>query len=145
MMKLRQIFTCVVCLLTFGAKSIMAQEEAEKYVMYSLTTTGAFPTDGDWTVPGGSYSKSGVNNSDDTQDPKRWTMKKTDNYIQCTCNQAIAEGDVIAITGTPQSTSTDGFCIRLENSTTAEAITQIKASGKKTEQTGIPKRNLKSI
>lgn len=28
------------------------------------------------------------------------------------------------------------FCIRLENSTTAEAITQIKASGKKTEQTG---------
>ncbi len=134
MMKHRQIFTWIVCLLTFGIQSVMAEEE--KYVMYSLTTTGDFQTDdGDWTVPGGSYSKNGVNNSDDTQDPKRWTMKSTGAYIQCTCSQAIAEGDVIEITGTPQSTSTSGFCIRLEGDNNADILANMKSSGKKKEQT----------
>ena len=135
MIKHRQIFTWIVCLLTFGIQSVMAAED-DKYVMYSLTTTGDFPTDGNWTVPGGSFSKSGVNNSDDTeQTPKRWTMKSTGAYIQCTCNQAIAEGDVIAITGTPKSTSTSGFYIRLEGDNYADVMANIKASGKSKEQT----------
>ncbi len=107
-----------------GVQSVSAQS-----AIFSLETTG----DGNATV--GTFAKSGVNNSDDTQDPKRWTMKSTGAYIQCTCSQAIAEGDVISITGTPQSTSSAGFCIRLEGDNNADILANMKSSGKKKEQT----------
>ena len=123
---MKRLFTIIFSALMMltGVQSVSAQS-----AIFSLETTG----DGNATT--GTFDKKGVNTSDDTQDPKRWTMKSTGAYIQCTCSQAIAEGDEIAITGTPQSTSTSGFYIRLEGDNNADAVAGIKASGKKKEQT----------
>ena len=124
---MKRFFTIIFSALMMltGAQCVSAQT-----AIFSLETTG------DGNAITGTFEKSGVNNSDDTeQTPKRWTMKSTGAYIQCTCNQAIAEGDVIAITGTPKSTSTSGFYIRLEGDNYADVMANIKASGKSKEQT----------
>ncbi len=122
-----KIFVWLAFLWVVAWQSTRAQE----FVKYSLPTLGDFETT---IVRGGSFAKSGVNNSDDTQDPKRWTMKSTGAYIQCTCAQAIAEGDELVLTGTPKSTSTSGFSIRLEGTKTATTIASLKSSGKMKEQ-----------
>lgn len=123
---MKKLFTFIfsALMMLMGIQNVTAQT-----AIFSLETIG----DGNATV--GTFAKSGVNNSDDSQDPKRWTMKSTGAYIQCTCTQAIAEGDVISITGTPKSTSTAGFLIRLEGLNTAESYANLDASGKKKEQT----------
>lgn len=123
---MKKLFTFIfsALMMLMGIQNVSAQT-----AIFSLETLG----DGNATV--GTFAKSGVNNSDDSQDPKRWTMKSTGAYIQCTCTQPIAEGDVISITGTPKSTSTAGFQIRLEGLNTAESYANPKASGKSKEQT----------
>ena len=119
---MKKLFTIALSalLMLIGIQSVSAQT-----AIFSLTTTG----DGEATV--GSFEKKSVNNSEDTQDPKRWTMNSSGAYIQCTCSQALAVGDEIAITGTPQAASSDGFCIRLTGDYTADAQATLKNTSKK--------------
>lgn len=123
---MKKVFTlALVALMTMmGIQSALAQT-----AIFSLVT------EGDGTATVGTFVKSGVNNSDDTQEPKRWTMKSTGAYIECTCTQPLAEGDEIVITGTPKSTSTAGFILRTEGVNTADAMATLKSIGKAKEQT----------
>ena len=105
-----------------GIQDIKAQT-----AIFSLETIA----DGNATV--GSFEKSGVNNSD--SDTKRWTMKSSGAYIKCTTSQAIQEGDELIIAGETRSTSTNGFYVRMEGTKDAEAVAELKGSGKKKAQT----------
>lgn len=121
-MKQKITLMMIAMLSLFGLQNAEAQT-----AIFSLETIG----DGNATV--GSFEKSGVNNSD--SDTNRWTMKSSGAYIMCTTSQAIQEGDELIITGEPKSTSTNGFCVRLEGTKDAEAVAELKANGKKRVQT----------
>ncbi len=123
---MKNVFTFILSafFMLIGLQSVSAQT-----AIFSLVT------EDDGTATVGSFAKSGINNSDDTQEPKRWTMKSTGAYIQCTCVQPIAEGDELVLTGTPKSTSTSGFLIRLEGVNSAATLASLKGSGKMKEQT----------
>lgn len=125
-----KIFAWIAVLFMIGLQSAWADD----YVKYSLTTTGDFDAT---VVRGGSFAKSGVNNSDDTNEPKRWTINTStkNGYIQCVCSQVLAAGDVISITGTPRNKNKSGFYLRLEGSDSADAPATLEGTAKKEEQT----------
>ncbi len=104
----------VTLLSLFCFQTVSAAEKAD--TLYKLTTTGEIPEKTKaGTCIGGSWSVDGVNSTADTKEtPARWTMKSSGAYICCKLNNALKEGDIIAIKGTTQSASTTGFNIRIE-------------------------------
>ena len=123
-MKQKITLMMIAMLSLFGLQNVEAQVA---YDIFSLETIA----DGNATV--GSFEKSGVNSTD--SETNRWTMKSTGAYIKCTTSQAIQEGDELIITGETKSTSTNGFCVRMEGTKDVEPVAELKGNGKKKAQT----------
>ena len=74
-------------------------------------------TTGDGKVFYGAYAIEDVDQTTDTEDPKRWSLESAAAYIKCTANYLFAAGDKIVIVATPRSGASAGFKVCKTNST----------------------------
>ncbi len=117
---MKKIIYTLLMLLLCGAQTLMAAD-ADGYIKYRLKTTGDFPKEnsasrGVFRVKNDNDKdyRSGINNSADTQTPKRWTVNSDGAYIKCESTTPFAKGDTISIVATPRTASSAGFQYALE-------------------------------